>query len=308
MSKILVLWDVMLDRYSYWDVKRLNPEWPNPLMNINKEEYRLWWSANVAANIASINWKCDLIWVIWNDDNAIIFKEHCRKKNINFYCILSKSPTITKWRFIENTYHQQLLRVDYEEKINISDKDIDKIINIIIKKKYEIIVISDYNKWIISKKLIKKIKDYTNKNNIKVLVDSKPYNYQLFNDFYLVKPNFKEFCEMIDLHIENTDKEIEKYWVRFVKEMNTNLVITRWNKWASLITTDLDYYHIWTDAQKVFDVTWAWDTFIAILTYAIYTWKSLKKSIKLWNKASWIVIWKVWTAIIEKEELFNKKN
>ncbi len=304
MSKILVLWDVMLDKYTYWDVVRLNPEWPNPLLNVEKEEYKLWWSANVAANIASINSNCDLIWVVWNDENNIIFNEQCKNNNINFFPILSKFPTITKVRFIENTYHQQLLRVDYENKIKISEKDIEKIIKIIKDNNYKIIVISDYDKWIINKKLINKIKEISEKSNIKVLVDSKPYNYELFKDFYLIKPNFKEFSEMIAKQIENTDKDIEKYAIEFVEKMNTNLVITRWKKWASLVTKKGKYYHIKTQTQKVFDVTWAGDTFIAMVSYAIAEWLSLKEAVDLWNKASWIVIEKVWTAVITKKELF----
>jgi len=293
----------MLDKYTYWDVVRLNPEWPNPLLNVEKEEYKLWWSANVAANIASINWSCDLIWVVWNDDNKQVFTDECNNFNINFFPIISEFPTITKVRFIENTYHQQLLRVDYENKILLSDENIGTIIQIIEKNNYKIIVISDYNKWVINEKLINKIKEFSEKNNIQVLVDSKPYNYKLFKDFALIKPNFKEFCEMIGTEIQNKDKDIEKYAIEFVKEMNTNLVITRWKKWASLVTKDGKYYHIKTQAQKVFDVTWAGDTFIAMVAFAIFKWLSLKEAVDLWNRASWIVIEKVWTAVITKKEL-----
>lgn len=75
----------------------------------------------------------------------------------------------------------------------------------------------------ISEKLIKELK----KSNIKILVDAKPKNVEFFRDVYLVKPNFKEFCQMIGNDIENTDEEIEKYGKAFAKEMNTNLVITR---------------------------------------------------------------------------------
>jgi D-beta-D-heptose 7-phosphate kinase/D-beta-D-heptose 1-phosphate adenosyltransferase len=135
------------------------------------------------------------------------------------------------------------------------------------------------------------------------LVDSKPKNVELFVDTFLVKPNFKEFCEMIWKNIENSDEQIEKYWKDFVKQMNTNLVITRWNKWASVFTKDLEYFHIETQAKEVFDVTWAWDTFIATISYALANWYNLNDAVRLWNKASWIVIWKTGTEIIKKHEL-----
>lgn len=67
MKKILVIWDIILDKYSYWEVYKLNPEWPIPLLNVDIDDFRLWWSWNVAANIASLNWECDLIWIIWMD-------------------------------------------------------------------------------------------------------------------------------------------------------------------------------------------------------------------------------------------------
>jgi bifunctional ADP-heptose synthase (sugar kinase/adenylyltransferase) len=75
--------------------------------------------------------------------------------------------------------------------------------------------------------LINKIKEYSVKNDIKVLVDSKPYNFTLFKDFYLIKPNFREFCKMIKTEIKNSDEDIKKYALEFAKKMNTNLVITR---------------------------------------------------------------------------------
>lgn len=309
-EKILVIWDIMLDKYSYWEVKRLNPEWPNPLLNVEKEEYRLWGSANVAANIASLNWSCDLIWLVWKDENAKLMKKLCKNQNINLIDFeLENFHTILKHRFIETTYNQQLLRVDYEKikEVRRSSEEIWRnIFKTLISTTYSIIVISDYNKWIITKKLIEKVKKIAKEKNIKLLADAKPKNYELFKDFYLIKPNFKEFCAIIGKEIENKDSEIEKYWIDFIKKMNTNLVITRWKAWASLITKDGKYYHLETEAKKVFDVSGAGDTFIATIAYALSEGYNLVETVKLANKASWIVVWKLWTAIIEKEELFNK--
>jgi rfaE bifunctional protein kinase chain/domain len=193
------------------------------------------------------------------------------------------------------------LRVDYEEKMNLNSKNLDKIISLVKNNNYKYIVISDYNKWIVNLKLINKLK----KIDIKLLIDSKPKNVEFFKDTFLVKPNFKEFCEMIWKDIANIDSEIEKYWSEFVKNMNTNLVVTRWKEWASIITKEGKYFHIETKAKEVFDVTWAWDTFIATIAFALADWYSLIESVELWNKASWIVIWKTWTEIVKKNELFN---
>ncbi len=222
-SKILIIGDVMLDKFDYGDVRRLNPESPNPLINITKEDFRLGGSANVAANIVGLGETCDLIGMTGRDLHRDIFIKLCKQKNVQFFEILSNFPTITKQRFIENTYKQQLLRVDYEEKMTPTPDDEKFIFKIIENGNYEIVVISDYNKGIITENLIKELK----KKNVKILVDSKPKNIEFFKDVYLVKPNFKEFCEMIGKNIENTDVEIEKHGREFAKNMNTNLVITR---------------------------------------------------------------------------------
>ena len=324
--KILVIWDIMIDKYTFWQVKRLNPEAPVPLINVNKEEYRLWWAANVAANISSLNEKVDLIWLVGQDDNAKLMEKLCKEKNINLYAIKIKNfKTILKQRVVETTYNQQLLRIDYENYTRITEDELrrlaedgnkdlsedvfrrlsEEIVDFVKNWNYSVIVISDYNKWLINKNLIEKIKKISKQKNIKLLADAKPKNYEFFKDFYLIKPNFKEFCQMIWKEIENEDSQIEKHWTEFVKKMNTNLVITRWAKWASLITKDWKYYHLPTEAKKVFDVTWAWDTFIATLAYALNQWYKLVDAVKLANKASWIVVWKVGTVVIEKDELFK---
>ena len=149
MSRIVVIGDLMLDKYSYGLVKRLNPEWPTPLLNIDREEYKLWWAANVAANISSLNGFVDLIWVLWEDDYGGKFLSLCQEEHIQLTRIVTGSPTITKQRFIETTYQHQLLRVDYEEKYFMSQSHSDMVISALRQISPEYIVFSDYNKWII---------------------------------------------------------------------------------------------------------------------------------------------------------------
>lgn len=305
MSQITVIWDSMLDKYIYWNTDRKNPESPMPLLSVEKEEYRLWWASNVANNIVSLNWWANLISVIWNDFNWEIFEQLCQQYKINLIPILSDKPTITKMRFIDSQYKQQLLRVDYEEQILIKDSAIENIINTLIIDNPKLIIISDYNKWMINKYLIDSIKKFSEEIWIKILVDTKPKNVALFNWVYLIKPNFKEFCEMIWKKIDNTDNNISSFWKEFTKKNNTNLVVTRGSKWSSLITKDWNVFHIKpSEERKVFDVTWAGDTFIATIAYALDHWYNLEDSVGLANKASWIVVEKVGTATVTKEELW----
>ncbi|MFZ2150422.1 MAG: PfkB family carbohydrate kinase [Candidatus Absconditicoccaceae bacterium] len=304
MSQITVIGDSMLDKYIYGNTDRKNPESPMPLLSVEKEEYRLGGASNVANNIVSLNGGANLISVIGNDFNGDNFKQLCQQYKINLIPILSDKPTITKMRFIDSQYKQQLLRVDYEEKILIKDSDIEDIIKTLIIEKPKFIIISDYNKGIINQYLTDSLKKFSEETGTKILVDAKPQNLALFNGVYLIKPNFKEFCEMIGKKIDNTDDNIASFGKEFTKKYSTNLVVTRGSKGSSLITKDGNIFHIQpSEERKVFDVTGAGDTFIATIAYALDHGYTLEDSVKLANKASGIVVEKVGTATITKEEL-----
>ncbi|MDD4151664.1 MAG: PfkB family carbohydrate kinase [Candidatus Gracilibacteria bacterium] len=305
MSKVLVIGDVMLDKFSYGEVKRLNPEGPNPLLNIIKEDFKLGGAANVAANISSLNGNCDLLGTIGNDLNGETFKNLLKENNINFFNLNSNFKTITKQRFIENTYNQQMLRVDYEEKINLGKNDIEKIINQIKSNNYEIIIISDYNKGVFNEELFKQIQIISKDKNIKILIDSKPNHYSFIEDVFLLKPNFKEFSEIIGVNIDNTDENIENYGLNLAKNKKSNLVITRGSNGASLIELNGKITHLKTEARQVYDVTGAGDTFISAIASGLLTGYSLENSIILGNKASGIVVGKLGTEKVTKKELFN---
>lgn len=305
MSKIVVIWDAMLDIYVFWNTDRKNPESPMPLLRVEKQEIRLWWASNVAHNIANLEWDIELISLLWDDSNKELFNKICEEKNIKVHWLIMDAPTITKTRYLDSQYKQQLLRVDYEEKKKITNEQIELLKNILIESIPEIILISDYDKWIITPECVEMIKNYAKENNVKILVDIKPQNVELFYDVFLVKPNFKEFCEMMNIQwIENTEENISNYGKQFVQKYRTNIVITRWWKWSSLITKEWEVYHVPSEELKVFDVSWAWDTYIATLTFAISNNYPLLDAIKLSNKASGVVVWKVWTAAITREELW----
>lgn len=301
MKKILVIWDIILDKYSYGRVKRINPEWPMPLLDIEKEEYRIGWAWNIAMNISVFQPEnIVLIWWIWDDEMWNVVKKICKENNILLENIWTKTPTITKQRFIDITYHQQLLRVDYEKKYRLEDDKIQEILNLIKKYDFEYLIVSDYEKWFVTKELIDELK----KLEVKIIVDSKKKDMEIFKWVYLIKPNFKEFCQSIWIEIQNEDWEIEKYGRQFVEEYDCNLIITRSEKWASLITKTWEYYHISpTKTKEIFDVTWAWDTFTAFTTLALNNWYSLQDAVRKWNEASWIVIGKLGTEKVEKGEL-----
>ena len=304
MSKIIVIWDSMIYQYIYGNTDRKNPESPMPLLNVEKEEIKLWGASNVAHNIASLSGDVDLITMIGDDWNGKDFLKLYENAQINLIAFIFRFSNNHK-RFLDSQYKQQLLRVDYEKNLQLVWKIFRKYEKFYLQKA-SYILISDYNKWLVQPELIDTIKQISQKQWSKILVDAKPYNISLFEWVYLIKPNFKEFSEMIGQQwLENTDENIEKFGKIFTSKYKTNLVVTRWEKWASLISLNGSVEHIPPkQMHKVFDVTGAWDTFIATVVYALDNGFSLLEAIKLANKASWIVVWKVGASNITKEELW----
>ncbi|MEO2118106.1 MAG: PfkB family carbohydrate kinase [Methanocaldococcus sp.] len=301
---IIVLGEVMLDKYTYGKVERINPEAPVPILNVVEERYTLGGAGNVANNISSLNHDVFLISILNNDEFGKCIEELCNKNNIEYHFISDGRPTIVKHRFVAMGYNQQLLRVDYEKVYPINDELSSKILEVIknLNGKSDILIISDYAKGLITRELIEGIKK---EFKGKILVDPKPKNIDFYKDVYLIKPNLKEASQILGREIENKNNEVEKAGLELVDKYNSNFVITRSEKGATLITLDGEIFHIPTKVKEVHDVSGAGDTFIAVLGYALDKGYNLVDAVKLANKASSIVVGKVGTATVSLDELFD---
>ncbi len=301
---IIVLGEVMLDKYTYGKVERINPEAPVPVLNVVEERYTLGGAGNVANNISSLNHDVFLISILNHDEFGKCIEELCNKNNIRYHFVSDGRPTIVKHRFVAIGYNQQLLRVDYEKVFPINDNLSKKILEIIknLNGKSDILIISDYAKGLITKELMEDIKK---EFKGKILVDPKPKNIEFYKDVYLIKPNLKEASQILGREIENKDDEVEKAGLELVDMYNSNFVITRSEKGATLITLDGDIFHIPTKVKEVHDVSGAGDTFIAVLGYALDKGYDLVDAVKLANKASSVVVGKVGTATVSLDELFD---
>jgi len=243
--------------------------------------------------------------IINNDEFGKCIEDLCNKNNIKYCFISDGRPTIVKHRFVAMGYNQQLLRVDYEKIWPIDDNLAEKILEVIknLNGEADILVVSDYAKGVITKKLMDDIKKAFKG---KILVDPKPKNIEFYKGVYLIKPNLKEASQIAGREIENNDKDVEKAGLELVDRYNSNFVITRSEKGATLITLNGDIYHIPTKVKEVHDVSGAGDTFIATLAYALDKGYDLVEAVKLANKASSIVVGKVGTATVSLDELFGE--
>jgi len=304
--KIFVIGDIIVDTYYKGSVERISPEAPVPVVNINNMSSTLGGASNVANNISHLGAQTTVVGLVGDDKNKSMLIELCEKNNIENILIDTKHPTIAKTRILGN--HQQIVRLDFEEKFIINSTIKNKIENILISEieNFDIIIISDYNKGFIDHDISLKIIKYANKHNKKVIVDPKKKDWKLYTNSYMITPNFKEFSELIGEDIENSDENIEKHGKKIVKEYNIDyILITRSEKGMSLISEN-SYKHFPTVARDVYDVSGAGDTVVATIATALASGLSVEESVQLSNKAAGVVVGKEGTSPIEYHELITK--
>jgi len=288
-KKILVIGDIILDKYVYGNVSRINPEAPVPIVNVEKEEYHLGGTGNVVSNLESLGGKVMLFSFIGKDSEAEIVKELLDRKNIK-YCFDNEVMTIQKTRIIGN--NQQIVRIDKEKNLEkIFTKDIKKIL---LEKAQEadIIVISDYGKGVINQDLM----NLLNNHKKKMIIDPKQYDkIDLYKDAYLITPNKRESFEM------SKCTAVEQAGEKLKQELNSNILITLGKKGMVLFSDKK--LHLPTKAREVYEVSGAGDTVIAALALALASKASLEQAIIISNHAAGIAVEKVGTYSVSLKEL-----
>lgn len=304
-SKILIVGDVMLDKYYFGCVERISPEAPVPIVNILKEESRLGGAANVANNIASLGGHTLLCGTIGHDFFGKEIERISRQKNIRTVLLKTLCPTITKARIIGGK--QQIVRVDYEDKAAISSTNkrlLKETIHAYLPE-YDILVISDYGKGLISEEICHFLIRQARKADKKVIIDPKGKNWKKYSGANLVTPNVKELSDIVGYTVPNTDRAIEKA-AREAIEANdlASLLVTRSEKGMSLIS-NMPPIHIPTHSEEVFDVSGAGDTVVATLSICLAKGMDIAEAMKTANIAAGVVVKKIGTATLTIDELIQ---
>lgn len=298
-ASILVIGDVMLDRYWFGDASRISPEAPVPVVKITQCDERPGGAGNVAINIAALGSNVTLIGVAGNDDAGRILGEQLTAAKVNQALqFIDSAPTITKLRVISR--HQQLLRLDFEE--TILDCKFDTLIDTYKKEllKANLVILSDYNKGtlVCAPELIKLARAV----GVPVLVDPKGSNFKIYQDANIITPNLKEFETVMG--VCHSEQEIVQKGKLLLKEYGIEtLLLTRGEKGMTLIQHDQEEVHMPAHAREVFDVTGAGDTVIGVLGASIAAGASLQKAMTFANLAASLVVAKLGAATISVPEL-----
>jgi len=300
-ANVVVVGDLMLDRYWEGDTSRISPEAPVPVIHVQKEYHKAGGAGNVVLNIATLQGKATVVAIVGQDDNAKELKSILSNAKVNCQFILSKThPTVTKLRVLSQ--HQQLIRADFEK--NFEDTHKAALEKLFVKQlpKASAVILSDYGKGTLShpQALINAAKKY----KIPVLVDPKGNDFTRYKGATLITPNLKEF-ELVAGPCKD-DKTLIQKAREVIKQCKLSaLLITLGARGMMLVPNKGDAIHIPTQARDVFDVTGAGDTVIAVMAMALGTGHDYETSMKYANAAAGVVVGKLGTATVTPEELHD---
>jgi len=296
---VLVIGDLMLDRYWYGGTSRISPEAPVPVVKVGNIEQRAGGAGNVALNIAALQGEVDLLALVGADEPASALKTLLGDLNVDCHFVTPEGcNTITKLRVMSR--NQQLIRLDFED--TFSEGDSEQLFNQFEKQlgNCNAVVLSDYGKGTLHN--IPHLIASARKAGKAVLVDPKGSDFSIYQNATLITPNQAEFEAVVgrcDSESEFMDKGRQ-----LCSDINLDaLLVTRSEKGMVLFQRDLEPFIQATHAREVYDVTGAGDTVIATLATALAAGSDLVEATQIANLAAGIVVRKLGTATTSVKEI-----
>jgi rfaE bifunctional protein kinase chain/domain len=305
--KIAVVGDMMLDCYFRGDVKRISPEAPVPVVEVENEFYRFGGAANVLLNIAKLGGIPYPLGIIGRDNFGSIFSSLLDEAGIKTDGIIvdDSRPTTAKTRVIAD--HQHLVRIDRESKQYVGREIQNKMLKYIEEniKSLDGIILQDYNKGVLTPSIIEKVISLANKNKVLVTVDPKFNNFFLYKNVDVFKPNRKEAEDILGLKIKN-DADISEVGKKLLEKLKAkNVLLTLGEGGIAVFERGKKEKRMPTKARNVADVSGAGDTVISTLTMAIAAGANIYEACYLANYAGGLVCEEVGIVPIELDKLFN---
>ncbi len=301
-AKVLVIGDLMLDRYWHGASSRISPEAPVQVVNVGQIEERPGGAGNVALNIASLGSSITLVGITGNDEAALALQTRLSAAKVNCdFESLSDVPTITKLRIISR--QQQLIRLDFEE--HFKGRGLDGVAHRMMNhiKNCGAVVLSDYAKGTLDD--IQSLIEIAKQNKIPVLVDPKGDDFERYRGATLLTPNLSEF-EAVVGSCEDEQQLVSKGQALLEQYQWQALLVTRGEHGMTLLRSNQPELHLPAVAREVFDVTGAGDTVIGTLASALAAGAEIEDAVALANTAAGIVVVKLGTATVSTHELRRK--
>ncbi|EGW53174.1 bifunctional D-glycero-beta-D-manno-heptose-7-phosphate kinase/D-glycero-beta-D-manno-heptose 1-phosphate adenylyltransferase HldE [Candidatus Endoriftia persephone] len=298
-ARILVVGDVMLDRYWHGEAVRISPEAPVPVVRVGEEEQRPGGAGNVALNVAALGSNAMLAGIIGDDEPGRMLGDILDAAGVDCrFEYLDGLPTITKLRVVSR--HQQLIRLDFEDDFPAAGSELLLEACRAVIEEVDLLLLSDYAKGTLQD--IQGLIELARQHGKPVLVDPKQQDFSLYRGATLLTPNLAEFESVVG-PCRDQEELVSKGQALIRQHDLQALLITRGEQGMSLLQRDLEPRHMPTHAREVFDVTGAGDTVISVLAAGLGAGLSLELATHISNVAAGVVVGKLGTASVTVDEL-----
>ncbi|HLG13085.1 MAG TPA: D-glycero-beta-D-manno-heptose-7-phosphate kinase [Blastocatellia bacterium] len=304
-KRIVVLGDLMLDEFIWGRVRRISPEAPVPVVEVERHTVALGGAGNVVANLVALGASPSPVGVVGDDADAERLVSAFRSLGVDTggLVIDPGRPTTLKTRIIAHS--QQVVRADRESRVRISEEVEDRVVEMFTVQieHADAVVVSDYNKGLLTRRVLARALDRSRARGLIVCLDPKMRSFDLYQPVTVITPNNQEAAEAAGIAIEG-DESLAAAGRKILASANCRAVlITRGEEGMTLFTDDGGVTHIPTVAREVYDVTGAGDTVIATLGAALTAGASFLEAAVLANHAAGVVVGKVGTATVACDEL-----
>jgi len=302
--RVLVVGDVMLDEFVWGKVSRISPEAPVPVVQVTGQSFHVGGAGNVARNIRSLGGRAVLAGVIGRDGAAGRIMEDLSAAGVTTSLTRDQArPTTLKTRII--AHHQQIVRADREDADPLVGGLEADVLEHVARwsASSDAIVVSDYQKGVVTPRLMRTVESLARRRGIPVLVDPKVPHLRLYRGASVITPNQLE-AEQATARRIRTAADLARAGRRLLSRLACRAVLlTRGEHGMSLFEKGQRLFHVPTAAREVFDVTGAGDTVIAAFTLALCAGAAMKEAAVLANHAAGIAVGKLGTAVVEPDEL-----
>lgn len=306
-TRILVMGDLMIDEYLVGRCRRISPEAPVPIVEVSRREFRLGGAANVANNLTSLGARVNICAVTGQDGIGRLAHEECARQNVNSEAVFCDPgrPTTLKTRII--AHNQQIARTDIEKSAEIDENIRKKVVNYLNDHidDFDAVIISDYSKGFINKKLLDETLPIIKKHKKITNVDPKVANFYHYRSVTCITPNRKELSDVLGYEVEDDEKLVSGGRAVLNDLSLSSLLVTLGESGMCLFTQDGTAYMLPACARAVYDVTGAGDTVISVFTLALAAGADYKSAAIISNIAAGEVVAKLGTSTIGSGELIE---
>ena len=308
-KELLVIGDLMLDRFIWGDVERISPEAPVPVLRVTSENFRLGGAANVIHNIRSLGGRVTACGIVGDDVAGRRIVQELRRVGASTAGVVPDPgyQTIQKTRVIASPRHQQIVRLDRENHEPIAERCLKRLREFVLGRinRYDGVVISDYGKGVVHEALLAVVAQLARKNHVISVIDPKRENYSRYSLPTLVTPNKDEASQASGIAIHD-DVSLIAAGRKLIKMWQAKAVlITRGPEGVSLFRSGGAVTHFPTEAKEIFDVTGAGDTVVAVCALALASGARMEDAAVMANMAAGLVGDEVGTVAVSVEKLKN---